>query len=46
MLDFFRRRIDYSTRMHLKRRARAFDYRFLLAVIALAVAALLAVRYL
>jgi hypothetical protein len=32
--------------MHLKRRARAFDYRFLLAVIALAAAGLLAIRYL
>jgi hypothetical protein len=32
--------------MHLKRKARAFDYGFLLAVIALAVAALAAIRYL
>jgi hypothetical protein len=46
MRDFLRRHIDYTTRMHLKRRARSFDYRFLLAVIALAVAALLAIRYL
>jgi hypothetical protein len=45
MRDFLRRHIDYTTRMHMKRRARNFDYRFLLAVIALAVAALLAIRY-
>jgi hypothetical protein len=32
--------------MHFKRRARSFDYRFLLAVIALAAAGLAAVRYL
>jgi hypothetical protein len=45
MRNFLRRHIDYTTRMHFKRRARSFDYRFLLAVIVLAVAAVLAVRY-
>jgi hypothetical protein len=36
MFDFLRRRIDYSTRFHMQRRLKSIDYRFLLAVIALA----------
>jgi hypothetical protein len=46
MRNFLRRHIDYTTRMHFKRRARSYDYRFLLSVIVLAVAALLAIRHL
>ncbi len=46
MFDFLRRRIDYSTRMHMKRRLRSMDFRFLLAVIALGAAAVLAIGYL
>ena len=38
-------RMSYTTRVHMKRRLAAIDYRFLAAVIALAVAAVLIIRY-
>jgi hypothetical protein len=42
MRDFFTRivtkKLDYSTRYHLKARARALDYKFLAAIVALAIA--------
>ena len=45
-MKFLRRHFDYSTRMHMKRRARAVDYRFLLAVIGLGLLVFLAMRFL
>lgn len=39
-------RISYSTRVHLKRRLRAIDYKFLGALAALALLMLLVLRYL
>jgi hypothetical protein len=38
-------RMSYTTRVHMKRRFAAIDFRFLAAVIALAIAAVLIVRY-
>jgi hypothetical protein len=38
-------RISYSTRVHLKRRMRAIDYKFLAAIVALVLLTLLIVRY-
>jgi hypothetical protein len=38
-------RISYSTRVHLKRRLRAVDYKFLAAIVALVALTLLIVRY-
>ena len=46
MREFFRRRFDYTTRYHMMRRARSFDYRFTLALLALAGAAIVAIRIL
>ncbi len=43
-MNFFKRQFDYTTRMHMKRRAQSIDYRFLVAVIALAVAVYLVMR--
>ncbi len=45
-MRFLRRRFDYTTRMHMKRRFQSVDYRFLAAVIGLAVLIGAAVRYL
>ena len=38
-------RISYSTRVHLKRRLRAIDYKFLAAIVALVLLTLIIVRY-
>ncbi len=42
MRDFFSRivtkKLDYSTRYHLKARARAVDYKFLAAIVGLGIA--------
>ena len=38
-------RMSYTTKVHLKRRLSAIDYKFALAVIALVAAAALIVRY-
>jgi hypothetical protein len=46
MREFFRRRLDYTTRMHMKRRASRIDLRFLLAAAALGATVFLAMRYL
>lgn len=46
MRNFLRRHLDYTTRYHLRRRASSVDYRFLLAIIALAAAVFLAISYL
>ena len=45
-MKLFRRHIDYSTRMHLRRRFQSVDYRFLAAAAGLAAAIWAAVRYL
>ena len=38
-------RISYTTRMHLKRRLRAIDYKFLGAIVALVLLTVLVLRY-
>jgi hypothetical protein len=49
MRDFFRRivtkNLDYSTRYHLKARLRAIDLKFLAAIVALAVAIVLVLKF-
>jgi hypothetical protein len=49
MRDFFRRivtkNLDYSTRYHLKARLRAIDVKFLAAIVALAVAIVLVLKF-
>jgi hypothetical protein len=37
--------MSYTTKVHLKRRLASIDYRFIAAVIALVVAAVLIIRY-
>lgn len=38
-------RMSYTTKVHMKRRFAAIDFRFLAAVVALAIAAFLIVRF-
>ena len=38
-------RIDYSTRVHLKRTWLSFDWKFLLAMLGLVIGVLLAIRF-
>ncbi len=49
MPEFLRRIVaryfDYTTRHHLKARIRTFDYKFLAALVALAVAIVLVIKY-
>jgi hypothetical protein len=48
MRDFFRRiltkKLDYSTRYHLKARVRAVDYKFVAAIVALVIAIVLVLK--
>lgn len=45
-MKFLRRHLDYSTRMHIKRRAQAVDYRFLAAATGLGAAVFVVLRVL
>ncbi len=44
-MKILRRHFDYTTRMHMKRRAQSIDYRFLTAATGLGAAMYLVVRY-
>jgi hypothetical protein len=45
-MSFLRRRFDYTTRMHMKRRVQSIDYRFLGAAAGLGAAVWAAMRFL